>query len=108
MAPIGLRGRITLLVVGVVAFCLATVFAAVYRGTASRLNGATDTGLREDLAELRHAVAEPTPALILKAARSFIARQPSRATTHVLFVTRGPRSGDQRAGAARHDTRRPR
>ena len=86
MPSLGLRARITLLVVGVVAFCLATVFAAVYRGTATRLKDATDTGLREDLAELQHAATARTPELTLRAARSFVARQPSRATTHVLFV----------------------
>ncbi len=82
----GLRLRITLLVVGVVAFCLLASFVAVYRGTASRLEGAADDGLREDMAELRTAVPDGPRAEVLRRARAYIARQPFRATTHVVFV----------------------
>ena len=79
-----MRLRITLLVVGVVAFCLLASFVAVYRGTAARLESSTDRGLREDMAELRAASASSTD--VLHAARAYIARQPFRATTHVMFA----------------------
>jgi two-component system OmpR family sensor kinase len=82
----GLRPRITLLVVGVVAFCLLASFIAVYRGTQSRLEGSTDRGLREDMMELRRAVPDGTRAAVIRRAGAYIARQPFRATTHVMFV----------------------
>jgi two-component system OmpR family sensor kinase len=86
MRSAGLRLRITLLVVGLVAFCLLAGFVAVYRGTASRLEASTDHGLREDMIELRASAHGRTPADVLRAARPYIARQPFRATTHVMFV----------------------
>jgi signal transduction histidine kinase len=82
----GLRPRITLLVAGVVAFCLLAGFVAVYRGTASRLREGTDRGLREDMAALRAAVPAGSSAGLARAARAYIGRQPLRPTTHVLFV----------------------
>jgi two-component system OmpR family sensor kinase len=82
----GLRSHITLLVLGVVAFCLLAGFGAVYRGTASRLQASTDQGLREDMTELRRSVSGHTSADVIHRARTYIARQPFRATTHVLFV----------------------
>jgi two-component system OmpR family sensor kinase len=82
----GLRSRITLLVVGVVAFCLLASFVAVYRGTASRLEQSTDHGLREDMAELRRSIPDGARADVIRRARDYIARQPFRATTHVMFV----------------------
>jgi two-component system OmpR family sensor kinase len=82
----GLRPRITLLVVGVVAFCLLASFIAVYRGTQSRLEGSTDQGLREDMMELRRAVPDGTNADVIPRARAYIARRPFRATTQVMFV----------------------
>jgi signal transduction histidine kinase len=86
MAVTGLRSRITLLVVGVVAISLLASFVAVYRGTASRLEASTDRGLREDMLELRASVLGGSAAQELRAARAYIARQPYRATTHVMFV----------------------
>ena len=57
MTPLaGLRPRITLLVAGVVAFCLLAGFVAVYRETAAKLRASTDRGLRQDMAALRTAV----------------------------------------------------
>jgi two-component system, OmpR family, sensor kinase len=82
----GLRARIALLVVGVVALCLLAAFAAAYRGTTTRLRATTDRGLREDMAALRAAVPARSAAAIARDARAFIGRQPLRATTHVLFV----------------------
>ncbi len=82
----GLRPRITLLVAGVVAVCLATGFAAVYRGTVSKLRSATDHGLREDLRSLEREVDGTTPTDVQKQARRYIARQSFRPTTHVVFV----------------------
>jgi two-component system OmpR family sensor kinase len=82
----GLRLRITLLVAGVVAFCLAAGFVAVYRGTATRLGEGTDRGLREDMAAMRAAVPARSSAQIDRAARDYISRQGLRATRHVLFV----------------------
>ncbi len=86
MRSAGLRSRMTLLVVGVVAVSLLASFVAVYRGTAARLESSTDHGLREDMAELRGAAAGATTAEVLRGARAYIARQPFRATTHVMFV----------------------
>jgi signal transduction histidine kinase len=82
----GLRPRITLLVAGVVAVCLAAGFAAVYRGTVSKLRAATDHGLREDLRGLRAQVNGRTPSQIEDEARRYIAGQSFRPTTHVVFV----------------------
>jgi two-component system OmpR family sensor kinase len=82
----GLRLRITLLVAGVVAFCLVAGFVAVYRGTATRLGDSTDRVLREDMAAMRAAVPERSPAQVARAARDYIARQGLRATRQVLFV----------------------
>ena len=82
----GLRPRITLLVAGVVAVCLAAGFAAVYRGTVTKLRSATDHGLRDDLHELQGQVRGDTSAQVVDAARRSIARQSFRPTTHVVFV----------------------
>lgn len=82
----GLRPRITLLVCGVVAVCLAVGFAAVYRGTVSKLRSETDHGLREDLQRLRAEVDGEQPAEIAGQAQRYIARQAFRPTTHVVFV----------------------
>jgi signal transduction histidine kinase len=82
----GLRARIALLIVGVVAFCLLAGFVAVYRGTTTRLRDSTDRGLREDMAALRAAVPARSSARLARDARAYIGRQPLRATTHVLFV----------------------
>ncbi|HEY6758544.1 MAG TPA: HAMP domain-containing sensor histidine kinase [Baekduia sp.] len=82
----GLRPRITLLVAGVVAVCLAAGFVAVYRGTVSKLRSATDHGLREDLRGLQREVDGRTPEAIAQQAQRYIARQSFRPTTHVVFV----------------------
>ncbi|HEU4973994.1 MAG TPA: HAMP domain-containing sensor histidine kinase [Baekduia sp.] len=82
----GLRPRITLLVVSVVALCLAAGFAAVYRGTISKLRSGTDHGLREDLQALRARVDARRPDAITAEARRYIAAQSFRPTTHVVFV----------------------
>ena len=83
MPSVGLRARITLLVAATVAICLLAGFAAVYAGTASRLQADIDHGLRADMAELQHATAGPSAQ---RAAQAYIARQPFRATTNVMFV----------------------
>jgi two-component system, OmpR family, sensor kinase len=82
----GLRPRVTLLVCGVVAVCLAVGFVAVYRGTVSKLRSATDHGLREDLRGVRAGVDGDQPAEIVGQARRYIAQQSFRPTTHVMFV----------------------
>ena len=82
----GLRPRITLLVCGVVAVCLAVGFAAIYRGTVSKLRSETDHGLREDLRRLQAEVDAEEPAQIGAQAQRYIARQAFRPTTHVVFV----------------------
>jgi signal transduction histidine kinase len=82
----GLRPRITLLIVGVVAVCLLAGFAAVYHQTASRLQADTDRELRQDMATLRGAIHGRTPAAIVREARDDIAHQPFRPTTRVVFV----------------------
>ena len=82
----GLRPRITLLVVGLVAVCLAAGFVAVYRGTVSKLQSATDRGLRRDLRALQAQVGGRTSAVLAAEARRYIARQSFRPTTHVVFV----------------------
>ena len=83
----GLRPRITLLIAGVVAVSLLAGFVAVYRGTESRLRAAIDRGLRQDLAQLRGAVRGRAPDQIAREAAAYIRRQPSRPTTHVVFVS---------------------
>ena len=87
MTPLaGLRPRITLLVAGVVAFCLLAGFVAVYRETAAKLRASTDRGLRQDMAALRTAVPGRSGALIARQAREEIGNQPFRPTTYVVFV----------------------
>ncbi|QEC50381.1 HAMP domain-containing protein [Baekduia soli] len=85
-APAGLRPRITLLICGVVALCLLVGFLAVYRGTATTLQGRTDRGLRDDLADLQRSAHGPSAAQRAEQAQTYLARQPYRATTHVAFV----------------------
>jgi heavy metal sensor kinase len=82
----GLRPRITLLVAVVVAVCLGAAFFAVDRTTASKLRSETDRGLEQDMRSMRDAVPGRTADVIERQARSAIARQPSRPTTHVVFV----------------------
>jgi signal transduction histidine kinase len=82
----GLRPRITLLVCGVVAVCLAVGFFAVYRGTVSKLRSETDHGLREDLGRLRAQVDGEHADDIAAQAKSYISGQAYRPTTHVVFV----------------------
>jgi signal transduction histidine kinase len=108
----GLRLRITLLVAGVVAFCLLAGFVTVYRGTASRLRSDTDRGLREDMAAVRAAVPARFAAALAREARNYIGRQPLRPTTHMLFVippggtpvTNEPELLKPAAGTDRDDT----
>jgi two-component system OmpR family sensor kinase len=82
----GLRPRITLLVTGVVAFCLLAGFVAVYRGTTSRLEQSTDSGLREDASSLGAAVLAGSPGDVARRASRYIERLGIRPTTHVEFV----------------------
>jgi len=84
----GLRPRITLLVVAVVVVGVGIAFAAVYEGTASDLSSRSREDLRADMAALEHVVASgsPEPAAVASRARTFLADQPFRPTSHVLFV----------------------
>ncbi len=82
----GLRPRITLLVAGVVACCLLAGFVAVYRGTVHRLEQTTDHGLREDVSNLRAAIVAGSPTEVARRAKTYLAHQPFRPTTHVAFV----------------------
>ncbi len=82
----GLRPRITLLVVAVVVVCLGASFLAVYRGTAGKLEGAVDDGLRGDMASLRSAVGQGDDDDLAARAARYVAGLPSRATLQAVFV----------------------
>jgi two-component system OmpR family sensor kinase len=84
----GLRVRVTLLVVAVVAVCLGVAFVAVYRQTAADLERRTGSDLRSDMAPLERAVAtgSAAPRAVAARARRFLASAPFRPTTHVVYV----------------------
>jgi len=88
MAAGGVRGRVALLVVVVVAVCLGVAFVAVYRQTAADLSRRTGGDLRTDIAALERAVAagSPAPQAIAARARRFLGHEPFRPTNHVVYV----------------------
>jgi two-component system, OmpR family, sensor kinase len=85
----GLRPRITLLIVGVVVVCIGIAFAAVYAGTARELSARSRQDVRADMDVLAGSVARgsPSPRAVAARARGYIAHEPFRPTSHVLFVT---------------------
>ena len=84
----GLRPRVTLLIVAVVVVCVGIAFAAVYAGTASELSKRSHQDLRADMAALEQVVTTGSsrPSAVTARARAYLAHQPFRPTSHVLFV----------------------
>jgi two-component system, OmpR family, sensor kinase len=94
-APGGLRPRITLLIVGVVVVCVGIAFGAVYAGTSRELSSRAREDVRSDMNVLEQTLARgsPRPKAMAARAGAFMAHQPFRPTSHVLFVTpRGARA----------------
>jgi two-component system, OmpR family, sensor kinase len=85
----GLRPRVTLLIVGVVVVCIGIAFAAVYAGTSRELSARTKQDVRADMDVLAQSVSRgsPRPAAVAARARDYLAHQPFRPTSHVLFVS---------------------
>ena len=84
----GLRPRVTLLIVAVVVVCVGIAFAAVYAGTARELSKRSHQDLRADMAALEQVVTAGSsrPSAVTARARAYLAHQPFRPTSHVLFV----------------------
>jgi two-component system, OmpR family, sensor kinase len=84
----GLRPRVTMLIVAVVVVCVGIAFVAVYAGTASELSNRSRQDLRSDMAALEQVVTTGSsrPSAITARARAYLAHQPFRPTSHVLFV----------------------
>jgi two-component system, OmpR family, sensor kinase len=84
----GLRPRVTLLIVAVVVVCVGIAFAAVYAGTASELSKRSRQDLRADMVALEQVVTTGSsrPSAVTARARAYLAHQPFRPTSHVLFV----------------------
>jgi signal transduction histidine kinase len=84
----GLRPRVTLLIVAVVVVCVGIAFVAVYAGTSSELSTRSRQDLRADMVALEQVVATGSsrPSAVAARARAYLARQPFRPTSHVLFV----------------------
>jgi len=85
----GLRPRVTLLIVGVVVVCIGIAFAAVYAGTARELSVRSRQDVRSDMDVLAQSVSRgsPTPRADAARARDYLAHEPFRPTSHVLFVS---------------------
>jgi signal transduction histidine kinase len=84
----GLRPRVTLLIVAVVVVCVGIAFAAVYAGTASELSKRSRQDLRADMVALEQVVSAGSsrPSAVAARAGAYLAHQPFRPTSHVLFV----------------------
>jgi two-component system, OmpR family, sensor kinase len=84
----GLRPRVTLLIVAVVVVCVGIAFAAVYAGTANELSKRSHQDLRADMLALEQVVTTGSsrPSAVAARARAYLAHQPFRPTSHVLFV----------------------
>jgi two-component system, OmpR family, sensor kinase len=84
----GLRPRVTLLIVAVVVVCVGIAFAAVYAGTASELSKRSHEDLRADMVALEQVITTGSsrPSAVAARARAYLAHQPFRPTSHVLFV----------------------
>jgi hypothetical protein len=84
----GLRPRVTLLIVAVVVVSVGIAFVAVYAGTASELSKRSRQDLRADMVALEQVVTTGSsrPAAVAARARAYLAHQPFRPTSHVLFV----------------------
>ena len=71
-----------------VVVCVGIAFAAVYAGTASELSKRSHQDLRADMAALEQVVTTGSsrPSAVAERARSYLAHQPFRPTSHVLSV----------------------
>jgi len=85
----GLRPRVTLLIVGVVVVCIGIAFAAVYAGTARELSARSRQDVRSDMDVLARAVSRGSPSsrAVAARARDYLAHEPFRPTSHVLFAS---------------------
>jgi two-component system, OmpR family, sensor kinase len=84
----GLRSRVTLLIVGVVVVCVGIAFGAVYAGTSRQLSSRARQDVRSDMNVLEQSLARgsPRPRALAARASAFVANQPFRPTSHLLFV----------------------
>jgi HAMP domain len=84
----GLRPRVTLLIVGVVVVCVGIAFGAVYAGTSRELSSRARQDVRSDMNVLEQTLARgsPRPRAMAARASAFVAHQPFRPTSHLLFV----------------------
>jgi two-component system, OmpR family, sensor kinase len=87
-APGGLRPRVTLLIVGVVVVCVGIAFGAVYVGTSRELSNRARDDVRSDMSVLEQTLVRDAPGrrAMTARARAFLAHQPFRPTSHLLFV----------------------
>ncbi len=89
LAPAGLRWRLAGWFTLVTLLCIAIVFLAVYRGTATQLRRQIDQELTGDAAELAHnlqAAHARAPRGLSAAATRYIVNQPFSASSTLLFV----------------------
>src|SRR4051812_46030988 len=84
----GLRLRIGLLVASVVLVSLGVAFFAIYGRTSSELSQRSTEDIRSDMEALEQVVktGSAQPAAIAQRARAFLAGEPFRATSHIVFV----------------------
>jgi signal transduction histidine kinase len=84
----GLRPRVTLLIVGVVVVCVGIALGAVYAGTSRQLSSRARQDVRSDMNVLEQTLARGSPRSRALAARAsaFVAHQPFRPTSHLLFI----------------------
>jgi two-component system, OmpR family, sensor kinase len=89
LVPSGLRWRLAAWVTVVMLLCIAVMFVAVYRGTGAELHRQIDRELSGDAAELAHNLAisgHRTPAVVARAASSYVRNQPFQASSTLLFA----------------------
>jgi signal transduction histidine kinase len=85
-----LRWRLTALIGAVVLLSVGATFAAVYRGTGTQLRDQIDRELRTDAEAFANAgvpLGAPSPTSVERAARTYIAGQPFRASSRLLVVS---------------------
>jgi two-component system OmpR family sensor kinase len=84
-----LRWRLTVRVAVVLVAAFGVTYFAVYRGTGTQLQGQIDRELAADTTAFAHSVgpggAQGGPAELAEAGRRYVAAQPFRATTRLLF-----------------------
>ncbi|HTR89302.1 MAG TPA: HAMP domain-containing sensor histidine kinase [Solirubrobacteraceae bacterium] len=89
LVPASLRWRLAVWVTVVMGVCVAMMFVAVYRGTGSELHRQIDRELGGDATEFGHqlrASGARTPAGVWRAAKGYVANQPFRASSTLLFA----------------------